>query len=200
MRCLAFVSLLLLYSCASRHLVPGHNADTCDMLVRPQSDLFEACGIEIRYGELSVSGIILLVSDNKPDIRFVMLAETGPTLIDLYLTRNGYTKNYVYKKLDRKIILKLLHEDIGIVTGLFADKNRGYKSNELNVCCYPVKKNVVLCYESDSDSDLPVKAVLTEKGKKKTTVNYYYSNSSIPDSIGILHHRINMQLTLYKKQ
>jgi hypothetical protein len=197
MRYLIFVSLSFILGCTGQYHVSKQQGAPCDVSFRPVSDTTMVFNTAIGIQGMSVSGIIILHRESDDKIRFVLIAEAGPTLIDLDLKRSGYSKNYVFKKLDRKVILDLFYQDMGIVTGIFADDKKGYFVSVDSGCCCPLKRNSLLCYLTN-DSGFPEKAFMSSKKKKKTSVKYFYSDTGTLDSISVDHHRFDMHYTLYK--
>ncbi len=192
MRFLLLSSVFLLSACTVMHTrTEGISDCQGDVVFRWDTTMCYNMVLVVKGMELT--GIALLQRRDDSSWRFIMSPYVGPTLMDLTLTKEGYTRNFVYKKLDRKAILRLFHEDITCLTGLYALKGQGHLLPGEPGCCYPVKKKSMVCYEMDGASGLPVRATLLKKGGKKTTIGYFHTGGNAPDSILIYHHNFDMQ-------
>jgi hypothetical protein len=195
MRYFLLISFVFLGACASSNIQKPHMA--CEQPVHLNWDSTLVYKASILVMNQNISGLIIFKKENDSTTRLIMTTDVGPKLIDLRLTPRGYSKNYVFKKLNRKALLNMFWEDFGTTLGLFTENRTGSKSGE-NTCCYPVKKNFSACYLPGSAYSFPSQAYFSENEKTKTKITYFCSNAQQPDSILIVHPGFNMSYFLKK--
>lgn len=152
----------------------------------------------ISFNEYQFSGIIVFNTVDFKTYRMIMTPEVGPTLIDLNLTCEKYTRNYVARKLNRKALLQMFWEDFGTLLGLFSIAKQVEKDYDNVTDCFGLAKKKLVCYSFCNEAVFPENAFFYFKDKLNTKFTYFYQPNMQPDSIKIEHLKFNLNYSLYK--
>jgi hypothetical protein len=157
--------------------------------------------ITIEYSKNTFTGLLILKKNNDSTLRLILNAEIGPKLLDMDLTPLGYKTNYVFKKLNKKRILKTFYEDFGALAGiLIKDKACVVDSGQLATSfVYDQGKQKKIVYFSDKTTD-KITAGRAEERKSAKTIFYYFYNlvTSEISSMRLEHQQFRMVITLNK--
>jgi len=195
MRFFLLSSFLLLAACATQKVQQPPKVP-CTTSFSWDTTLFYKANISVMGN--SISGLVIFNKENDSTFRLIITTDIGPKLVDMRLTPEGYTKNFVIKPLDQKALLNMFWEDFGTVLGLFAGNKEGYYSPETKACTYPIAPRFTASYSASNALAFPEKAHFLKRDKIKTTISYFCKTGQQPDSIFIEHLNFNMSYTLRK--
>jgi len=196
MRFLLFSSFLILSSCAIQQVErnEGHSCGIKMIFPWDQTMIFHT---DLSVMDWDLSGIMILQKEANDKYRFLLTADAGPTLIDMTFSMQGYKRNYIFKKLDRNLLLSLFYEDVSVLIGIHILENKGFTLPDFKGCCYPFNKKKMVCYYSDESLTAQSGATLYDMSKATVTVNYFYDANNLLDSISVIHYNFNMHYKLY---
>ncbi|MFT5648091.1 MAG: hypothetical protein ACI976_002787 [Aureispira sp.] len=155
----------------------------------------------LTYGDKFQQGGLLAIKQlSEGNYRTILMTSFGMTLFDFEFGNNGFVVHKVLEQMDRKLLLKIIEQDIEM---LLSRDILGNKAIEFKRGQYP-KEKIVLKTKLNGKAHFFI-----QEGQQKTTVIHqkravtvrlseYLAN--IPRSIDIQHHNIplSIKLTLLK--
>jgi hypothetical protein len=144
-------------------------------------------------------GMMVIKYLSKESCRVVYITEVGIKVFDMEFFTNGDFKlHYCLDAINRKIIIKTLKKDIGLMLSNIPSNNKITLSEDR-------KKNETLLKSMGHDGtkyyllnnkSLRVEEILTKKSlQKKVEIRYFYSQSEL-DSVRIKHYNIRLRINL----
>ena len=164
------------------------------------SDSSTLYNINVDLRNFRFSGLMLLVKKNDSTLRMVINSEIGPKFIDIELYPSGYKCIYVFPKVNRKRVLRALHEDFGAIFGitlLRAGPDRKILTD--TVVRGPGRGKVSVRYNKGGPAGQPGSGALFEKEKERSVFRYSYTDESPGiHSVILEDHKAGMILTLVR--
>lgn len=146
--------------------------------------------IEI-YGN-DMSGIFIVKRINDSLHRMVLTTDFGNKLLDFEISENSFKVNYVFDKLDKKIIINTLRDDFR--TLLQVNNSVLKKYNRNNESIYQTENNHY--YYFDLISNNLSKIIKTNKRKEKVIFTFNSKKTTFAENITIQHHNIKLKIEL----
>jgi hypothetical protein len=163
----------------------------------PDHYLFNA---EIDIYRNHFGGMMVIKYLSKESCRVVYITEVGIKVFDMEFFANGNFKvHYCLDAINRKIIIKTLKNDIGLMLANIPSDNKiklseDWKQNKtlLKSTGHSGTKYYLL-----NNKSLRVEEILTRKNlQKKVEIKYYSNNRSELDSVQIKHYNIRLRINL----
>ncbi|MCW3117764.1 MAG: hypothetical protein JWM28_1846 [Chitinophagaceae bacterium] len=144
-----------------------------------------------------LSGLLMIKTMPDSSIRIVFSNEAGFKFFDFGFLGNGFKVYYIYKKMDKKAVIKTLRKDFQLLLMNNLDSADGYlfKKNHYNYYTFPQGKDHYY-YITDS---LCQKLVRMERGNRYKPVMTAVAanfNQGMPDTIGITHSNFDFNISL----
>jgi hypothetical protein len=196
-------SLILLCGCASDYktLHPTAPRQDCISKFAPkgiQTSLFDA-GIDV-VGK-HISGLLLIKKMPDSSSRVVFTNEAGFKFLDFEFGRSGEFKvHHVIEQLNKKVVIRLLEKDFGLLLALPFKGMPLWKSWEKGAEIYHgVTKNKETHYFiTDKDCSSLLRVESASGQKKMVSLLFYGPDQELPDSVKLQHHTFDMQIGLRK--
>ena len=196
-------SLILLCGCVSdyktiRPTVPNQD---CIGKFGPkgiQTSWFDA-GIDV-VGK-HISGLLLIKKMPDSSSRVVFTNEAGFKFLDFEFGRSGEFKiHHVIQQLDKKVVIKLLKKDFGLLLALPFKGAPVWKSWEKEgEIYYGVTENKeVHFFITDKDCSSLHRLESASGKRKMVSLLFYGPDLQQPDSVKLQHHTFDMQIGLRK--
>ena len=146
-------------------------------------------------------GMMVIKYLSKESCRVVYITEVGIKIFDMEFFINGDFKlHYCLDAINRKIIIKTLKNDIGLMLANIPSDNKIKLSEDL-------KQNKTLLKSTDhlgtkyyllNNKSLRTEEILTRKSlQKKVEIKYFYTQSEL-DSVRIKHYNIRLRINLLR--
>lgn len=188
----AFFSLFL--SCKSYQITDAFEVENTTSVVQnhyfsdESLDYVYKTHIEI-YGN-DMSGIFIVKRINDSIHRMVLTTDFGNKLLDFEISEKTFKVNYVFDKLDRKIIINTLRDDFKTMLQV---NNKVLKK---------YTKNSEIIYQADNHQyyyiDLITnnlnKIIRTNKRKEKVIFTFNSKKATFAEKITIQHHNIKLKI------
>ena len=156
-------------------------------------------GAEVDIYRNHFGGMMVIKYLSKESCRVVYITEVGIKVFDMEFFTNGDFKlHYCLDAINRKIIIKTLKNDIGLMLADIPSYNKISLSEDL-------KQNETLLksvghdgtkYYLLNNKSLRVEEILTRKSlQKKVEIKYFYHQSEL-DSVQIKHYNIRLRINL----
>ncbi len=144
-----------------------------------------------------ISGLVLFKTMTDSSKRVVFTNEAGVKFFDFGFETNGsVTTHQIIKKLNKKIVVRTLQNDFGLVLMIKVGKETplAFREDENLKFIYGNGKNAA-CIVTNSDCS---RLISVEKGadKPQTIVRLFSDGLHVPDSIFIEHLNFNMEIKL----
>ena len=157
--------------------------------------------ITMEFSKNTLSGLLILKKTNDSTLRLVLNAEMGPKLLEMELSPKGYKTIYVFKKLNKKRVLRTFYEDFGALSGILVwAKTFSIDTSQLiSTFTYDLAKQKKIFYSTEPAS-LRIKSGKVENGKSVNTIFYYFYDPSIfgVSSMKLDHQHFRMVILLKK--
>lgn len=156
------------------------------------SFLFKA---HLQYGKKPKIGGLMIVKQTEPEVyRVIFMAEMGLSLFDFEFGKNGFIVHKKFELLDRKILLKIIENDIGLLlmTDEFKRPFRAWKSsldslNQVFTTHHEGSKH----YYAYQDTSL---RQIHQGGRVWIDINQY--QNGFPQEITIQHKKLPLKIDL----
>lgn len=193
--------LLMAASCSRepyRELASAKERRMCIDSLQPQ---FTA----IRYRTFAavkghdLNGILVLKNTAEGSTRAVFAGDAGITFFDLELYPGGFRVHYMMKKLNYKVVSRLLASDIGLILMHMDDKNMmKEKNNNGSLIFITGGGREFTTFHSDEHCLSVVRAEKWGRRSLKTEALLFGRHQTMPDSVSIRH--TTFDFTIQMKQ
>jgi hypothetical protein len=196
--CLAMIAFLLFTGCKSeyRGLEPGASDVNCIPAFSPQfSNTLYSAVIDVTTHHFS--GILFFKQMPDSSTRIVFTNEMGVKFFDFGFAKDGvFTKYYIMPKLDKKVVVKALRNDMRLVL-LRPDlaKARALKDDTYSYIAVPSRKGNDY-YITDNNCSKLVRIEKSSKRKPVVVVVMQDYKNGVPDSINIQHQNFKFNISL----
>ena len=157
--------------------------------------------ITMEFSKNTLSGLLILKKTNDSTLRLVLNTEMGPKLLEMELSPNGYKTIYVFKKLNKKRILRIFYEDFGALSGILVwNKTSILDTSQLpQFFTYNLGKQKKIIYTTEP-ANVRINSGKVEDGKFVNTIFYYFYDPSIfgVSSLKLEHKHFRMVIILNK--
>ena len=188
----AFFSLFL--SCKSYQIPNAVEVENTTSFVQNQYfsdeslDYVYKTHIEI-YGN-DLSGIFIVKRMNDSLHRMVLTTDFGNKLLDFEISENSFKVNYVFDKLDKKIIINTLRDDFRTLLQVNNKVLKKYKSDTEII--YQAENNHYYC--TDLITNNLSKIIKTNKRKEKVIFTFDSKKATFAENIIIQHNNIKLKI------
>jgi hypothetical protein len=146
------------------------------------------------YGKY-FGGILIIKKVEKDTHRVVFTTEFGNKIFDFLYEGDTFTKNFVLKDLDKKIIVNTLQKDFkllisessGVEEQFSAENQKVYKTKTSN------RFNFYFC---NKEPEVLKRIVQTSKRKEKIQILFTSSKNEVAQQIEIIHSNIKLKIDL----
>lgn len=157
--------------------------------------------ITMEFSKNTLSGLLILKKTNDSTLRLVLNAEMGPKLLEMELSPMGYKTIYVFKKLNKKRVLRTFYEDFGALSGILVWN----KTSILDTSQFPqsftynLGKQKKIIYITEP-ANVRINSGKVMDGKYVNTIFYYFYDPSIfgVSSLKLEHQHFRMVIILNK--
>jgi len=201
MRCLLFSScLLFLAGCATVYKdLAASNGKAVDLNpVRPTFTV-ALYNTSIDVAGSHLSGLLLIKKMPDSTTRMVFSNEMGFKFFDFEFSPNGGFRVYsIYKKMNRKAVIKTLRHDFELVLmQSLDDKELKVRSDSMGNRYYIFPKGKgYYCYVMDQGGTGLVRMERSSKQEPVATAIMQQYVNGIPDTIGFTHHKVDFVIGL----
>lgn len=154
----------------------------------PAIDYVYKTHIEV-YGN-DLSGIFIAKRINDSIHRLVLTTDFGNKLLDFEISENSFKVNFVFDKLDKKIIINTLEDDFRTLLQVNNKVFKKYKRNQEII--YQTDKKQYY-YTDLITSDL-TKIIKTNRRKEKVIFTFNSKKTTFADEILIQHNNIKLKI------
>lgn len=181
-------------SCKSYQVPDALEAENTTSIVQNQYfsdeslDYVYKTHIEI-YGN-DMSGIFIVKRLNDSIHRMVLTTDFGNKLLDFEISENTFKVNYVFDKLDKKIIINTLRDDFKTLLQVNNKVLKKYTRN--NEIIYQTENNQYYCTDLITN-DLS-KIIKTNKRKEKVIFTFNSKKPTFAENILIQHYNIKLKI------
>ncbi len=197
MRCLTLISCILGFCMVWGKLVAQPALpDLCNT-----NDSVGLYNITMEFSKNTLSGLLILKKTNDSTLRLVLNAEMGPKLLEMELSPKGYKTIYIFKKLNKKRVLRTFYEDFGALSGILVWN----KTSILDTSQFPQsftynlgkQKKIIYIIEP---ANVRINSGKVMDGKYVNTIFYYFYDPSIfgVSSVKLEHQHFRMVIILNK--
>ena len=154
---------------------------------------------QINIAGKHMSGLLFFKMISDSSTRVVFTSETGVTFFDFDFNNSGLEVVYITPKLNKKVVIATLEEDIGMLLHhLNHSREQIQKSDDTyNYIGFRDRKEVIWYLVKKDCSEL-VRIEKNTKRKRKIIVNLSTQNNALPDSVYIEHQSFNFNISLNK--
>ncbi|MFA8451724.1 MAG: hypothetical protein ACEPOW_13605 [Bacteroidales bacterium] len=149
--------------------------------------------IRIEVYNHQIDGFLCYQKLESSRARVLITTFSGPSLLDMEMDSAQYKVKFAAKKLNKRIVLKLLHKDFLCILSplFFSDKNNTSDTVRL----FPIsrKKEVQIFYNPQGQV---IQTNYQKKGKVLIEANLDYKNQKYPQIITLHHKKFDMTLSL----
>ncbi len=144
-----------------------------------------------------LSGLLLVKKMRDGSARVVFANEMGLTLFDFEFFENEFRVLYCIKKLNKKVVLRALRKDIGLIlqAGFDYSNVNWYKSGSAMYFAFP-DGNETTYLITDTNCIALHRIEYASKYKQKVIVNLTATQDGLPDSIYIAHQAFEFNIAL----
>lgn len=198
MRYLLISIALLALSCGSypkkQNLAASstQKALTIPYFANPDIDYIYKANID--FLDKHFGGLLIIKKTDLKSHRIVFTTEMGNKIFDFSFINNDFQVNFIPEELNRKIVLKILEQDFRV---LICKEPKIVKSYVL--VGNPVLEGIIngkVHYFFINKNGYVEKTVFPKHGKANVDYTFSKINSDIAQEIEIVHHSINMNITL----
>jgi hypothetical protein len=144
-------------------------------------------------------GMMVIKYLSKESCRVVYITEVGIKVFDMEFFINGDFKlHYCLDAINRKIIIKTLKNDIGLMLANIPSDNKMTLSEDRkqNETLFKSMGQDGTKYYLVNNKSLRVEEILTRNSlQKKVEIKYFYHQTEL-DSVGIKHYNIRLRINL----
>jgi len=188
-------SLILFNSQNKLHNIslPVKNLNSCFT----NSDTIYLYQTEIRFMKNYYSGLMVIKSQNDSVKRLVFITEMGIKIFDIeiknpLINKKYYTVNYIIEPLSRKMLVKTLANDLGMLCQngnvKFIDAFANDENTFLRIKNRCKSYYYVYGMNEKNYSEIIVNSIF----KQKSGIDFYGVNNFAPDSIKLKHFGLNL--------
>ncbi|QYS89693.1 hypothetical protein [Flavobacterium davisii] len=159
----------------------------------PELDYIYKAQIEA-YGN-TLSGLFIIKKINQNSHRVVMTTDFGNKLLDFTIGEQEVKTNYVIEDLNKKIILKILANDLKLLVQEKYLAKTEREKDEIRVL--ETKQNAIHNYfYFKKDSNQLIKIVQSTKRKARLSIIFDTKNADFSDQIFLEHYNFNIKINL----
>jgi len=165
-----------------------------DYFSNPQKDYVYKMRMEV-YGRF-FGGILIIKRLDENQHRMVMTSEFGSKIFDFSFINGEFSKDYIMEDLDKKLLIKTLEQDLGILIRERSEASRAFESGKDLVIRSPWENKYTYYYSELGDSALN-KIMLASWRKPKMEIRFVEKTKGQAEFIEI--HHFNMKLDMELK-
>ena len=154
----------------------------------PAIDYVYKTHIEV-YGN-DLSGIFIAKRINDSIHRLVLTTDFGNKLLDFEISENSFKVNFVFDKLDKKIIINTLEDDFRTLLQVNNKVFKKYKRNQEII--YQTDKKQY--YYTDLITNDLTKIIKTNRRKEKVIFTFNSKKTTFAEEILIQHNNIKLKI------
>lgn len=188
----AFLSLFV--SCKSYQITDAVVIENTSEFIQnnyfsdPALDYVYKTHIEV-YGN-DMSGIFVAKRINDSLHRLVLTTDFGNKLLDFEISENSFKVNYIFDKLDKKIIINTLKNDFRTLLQVNNKVLKKYKRNDEVI--YQTENNQYYC--TNLITNELTKIIKTNGRKEKVSFTFNSKKTTFADEILIQHNNIKLKI------
>ncbi len=170
--------------------------ESCFRKLHPEfTSVIYTAGVNVTGHHLS--GLLLLKRMNDSTTRVLFTNEVGVTFFDFEFTKNGFRVVSCIDKMNKKVVINRLRDDLGLLLQHRIDPANGELLQAGNESYYRFSKNQeTVYYITDPECNL-IRRIETVSGrKKKILVNLSGNRAGMPDSVYLAHQSFEYNITL----
>jgi hypothetical protein len=145
-------------------------------------------------------GMMVIKYLSKGNFRVVYITEVGLKVFDIEFFANGdFTLHYCIEAINRKVIIKTLKNDIGLMLADIPvnDKIKLSQDSKQNKTLIKSKGSAGMNYYLINNSSLRAEDISVSKNlQKKVEIQYFSNKTGDLDSVRIKHYNISLNIQL----
>jgi len=151
------------------------------------------------YGHY-LSGLLLIKTGKAEDTRLIFTTETGIKLFDFEFVGDAFINHYCMKKLNKKVVVNLLKQDLALMLGRGVVGKQGKISlnDSAGTNSISIQKGKEARFYSVSKDVALLQKVKTFslKGKEKVLILFQREEDIVPSKIVLEHSNLNLNMKL----